>query len=63
MPVMRVATGPIEQVVLYAYPIAGGLLWRMWHRLEYVLDTRTLSGLSVPVAMDEVPPLRRLVAA
>jgi hypothetical protein len=54
---MRVATGPFEPMVLYAHPVAGRLLGRMRHGVEHVLDTRTLSGLSVPVAMDEVSPL------
>jgi|RhiMetdeSRZDD1v2_1073273.scaffolds.fasta_scaffold62478_4 hypothetical protein len=57
MPVMRVATGPFEPVVLYAHPVAGRLLGRMRHRVEHILDTRALPGLSVPVAMDEVSPL------
>jgi hypothetical protein len=57
MPVMRVATGPFEPVVLYAHPVAGRLLGRMRHRVEHILDPRALPGLSVPVAMDEVSPL------
>jgi hypothetical protein len=53
----------MEPVVLSPYAVAGRFLWWLWHRLEYLLDSRALSGLSVPVAMDEVPEMRRLVAA
>ena len=42
---------------------AGGLLRWMRHRVEHVFDTWALSGLSVPVALDQLPAVQRLVAA
>jgi hypothetical protein len=60
---MRMATSRIEPLVLFTNAVARGLLWWMRHGVEYVLDPRALSWLPVPMALDEMPPLRRLVAA
>ena len=51
-----------EPMVLRTHAVTGRLLRWMRHRVEHVFDTRTLSGLSVPVALDELSAVHRLVA-
>ena len=55
---MRVATTRIQWWRLSAHLFTRGLLRWMRHGVEYVLDPRALSWLPIPMAVDEMPPLR-----
>ena len=63
MSTLRVAACQNEPVVLRAHAFAGRVLRRMRNCVGYLLDARTLSGLSVSVALDELSALCRLVAS
>src|SRR6185436_12564470 len=60
---VRVAAGLDEPLVLRSVSVAGAVLPRMRHDLEYVLDTWTMPRVRSSLALDVVSQLRRLVAA